>query len=362
MENNFCIIMAGGIGSRFWPMSKSTMPKQFLDILGTGRTFIQMTFDRFKHICPVENIYVVTSVAYKNLVMEQLPELNEHQVLLEPLRRNTAPCVAYASYKIKTINPKANIIVAPSDHLIVKEDDFIKEINKGIDYAQNNPVLVTLGITPSRPETGYGYIQIDGQADYKDYGNLYQVKTFTEKPNLDMAKVFVSSGEFFWNSGIFIWSLDTILNAFETHLEDVSALFKKGEKLYGTDDEVHFINKTYSECQNISLDYGIMEKADNVYVLCADFGWSDLGTWGSLYENSDKDEHMNSISGGEVFTYQTQNCIVNLPKDKLVVLQGLDGYIIVESDNTLLICKKEDEQQIRQFVSDVKMVKGDQFV
>ncbi|TDO03739.1 mannose-1-phosphate guanylyltransferase [Sunxiuqinia elliptica] len=362
MENNFCIIMAGGIGSRFWPMSKSTMPKQFLDILGTGRTFIQMTLDRFKHICPVENIYVVTSVAYKELVMEQLPELDEHQVLLEPLRRNTAPCVAYASYKIKTINPKANIIVAPSDHLIVKGDDFVKEINKGIDYAKNNQVLVTLGITPSRPETGYGYIQIDGQADYKDYENLYKVKTFTEKPNKEMAEVFVSSGEFFWNSGIFIWSLDTILNAFETHLEDVSSLFKKGEKLYGTDDEVHFINKTYSECQNISLDYGIMEKADNVYVLCADFGWSDLGTWGSLYENSDKDEHKNSISGGEVFTYQTQNCIVNLPKDKLVVLQGLDGYIVVESDNTLLICKKEDEQQIRQFVSDVKMVKGDQFV
>lgn len=362
MNNNFCIIMAGGIGSRFWPMSKSSMPKQFLDILGTGRTFIQMTYDRFLKVCPPENIFVVTSVDYKDLVLQQLPELSDDQVLLEPLRRNTAPCVAYASYKIKNINPEANIIVAPSDHLIMKEDQFIAEIEKGIDFAQNNDVLVTLGITPSRPETGYGYIQVDAKSEYKDFGNLFQVKTFTEKPNLEMAKIFVSSGEFFWNSGIFIWSLKSILAAFDHHLNDVSSLFKKGEKLYGTEDEVHFIAKTYSECQNISLDYGIMEKAENVYVLCADFGWSDLGTWGSLYENSSKDEFNNSIKGGQVFTYQTENCIVNVPKDKVVVLQGLEGYIVVESDNTLLICRKEDEQQIRHFVSDVQMVKGSEYV
>ncbi|WP_299578348.1 mannose-1-phosphate guanylyltransferase [uncultured Sunxiuqinia sp.] len=362
MNNNFCIIMAGGIGSRFWPMSKSSMPKQFLDILGTGRTFIQMTYDRFTKVCPPENIFVVTSVDYKDLVLQQLPELSDDQVLLEPLRRNTAPCVAYASYKIKSINPEANIIVAPSDHLIMKEEQFIAEIEKGIDFAQNNDVLVTLGITPSRPETGYGYIQVDAKSEYKNFGNLFQVKTFTEKPNLEMAKIFVSSGEFFWNSGIFIWSLKSILAAFDQHLDDVSSLFKKGEKLYGTEDEVHFIAKTYSECQNISLDYGIMEKAENVYVLCADFGWSDLGTWGSLYENSSKDDSNNSIKGGQVFTYQTKNCIVNVPKDKVVVLQGLEGYIVVESDNTLLICKKEDEQQIRHFVSDVQMVKGPEFV
>lgn len=362
MNNNFCIIMAGGIGSRFWPMSKSSMPKQFLDILGTGRTFIQMTYDRFLKVCPPENIFVVTSVDYKDLVLQQLPELSNDQVLLEPLRRNTAPCVAYASYKIKNINPEANIIVAPSDHLIMKEDQFIAEIEKGIDFAENNDVLVTLGITPSRPETGYGYIQVDAKSEYKDFGNLFQVKTFTEKPNLEMAKIFVSSGEFFWNSGIFIWSLKSILAAFDHHLNDVSSLFKKGEKLYGTEDEVHFIAKTYSECQNISLDYGIMEKAENVYVLCADFGWSDLGTWGSLYENSSKDEFNNSIKGGQVFTYQTENCIVNVPKDKVVVLQGLEGYIVVESDNTLLICRKEDEQQIRHFVSDVQMVKGSEYV
>ena len=362
MENNFCIIMAGGIGSRFWPMSKSSMPKQFLDIMGTGRTFIQMTFDRLKKVCPIENFYVVTSVDYKDLVMDQLPELKANQVLLEPLRRNTAPCVAYASYRIKNINPEANIIVAPSDHLILKEEDFINEIRKGIDFAANNNVLVTMGITPSRPETGYGYIQTDSKVSYSDLDNLYKVKTFTEKPNLEMAEVFVSSGEFFWNSGIFIWSLKSILSAFDNYLTDISTLFKKGEKLYATADEIPFINKTYSECQNISLDYGIMEKAENVYVLCADFGWSDLGTWGSLYENSQKDEHSNSINGGEVFAYQTSNCIVNMPKEKLVVLQGLDGYIVVESENTLLVCKKEDEQQIRQFVNDVKMVKGDSFV
>ena len=329
MKNNFCIIMAGGIGSRFWPMSKSSMPKQFLDILGTGRTFIQMTYDRFKKVCPSENFYIVTSVDYKALVLDQLPELSEDQILLEPLRRNTAPCVAYASYKIKSINPEANIIVAPSDHIILKGDEFIAEIQKGIDFAANNDVLVTLGITPSRPETGYGYIQVDGKSKYKDFDNLFKVKTFTEKPNLEMAEIFVSSGEFFWNSGIFIWSLKSILSAFDQYLDGVSSLFRKGEKLYGTNDEVHFIN---------------------------------LGTWGSLYENSSKDEFNNSIKGGDVFTYQTENCIVNMPHDKIVVLQGLNGYIVVESDNTLLICKKEDEQQIRQFVSDVKMVKGTEFV
>lgn len=354
--------MAGGIGSRFWPMSKSSMPKQFLDIMGMGRTFIQMTFDRFKRVCPVENIFVVTSVDYKDLVLAQLPELSEEQVLLEPLRRNTAPCVAYASYKIKSINPDANIIVAPSDHLILKEDEFVREVEKGIDFVAKNDVLVTMGIKPSRPETGYGYIQIESKSEYGGFDNLFRVRTFTEKPDLEMAKVFVSSGEFFWNSGIFIWSLKSILSAFDNHLESVSGLFRKGEKLYGTPDEVHFINKTYSECQNISIDYGIMEKADNVYVLCSEFGWSDLGTWGSLYDNSEKDENLNSIMGGDVFAYQTHNCIVKMPKDKLVVLHGLDGYIVVEADDTLLICKKEDEQQIRQFVSDVKIAKGEKFV
>ncbi len=354
--------MAGGIGSRFWPLSKSSMPKQFLDIVGTGRTFIQMTFDRLKRVCPEENFYVVTSVDYKDLVLQQLPELSEAQVLCEPLRRNTAPCVAYANYVIKNRNPEANIIVAPSDHLITKEDEFIRQIENGLDFVTKNNVLLTLGIMPSRPETGYGYIQTKNKVEFKELDNLYKVKTFTEKPDLKMAEVFVESGEFFWNSGIFIWSLKSIMHAFGEHLPEVDSLFKKGEKLYGTSDELHFINKTYSECQNISLDYGIMEKADNVNVLCADFGWSDLGTWGSLYENREKDELQNSINGENVMTYDSKGCIVNMPNDKLVVLQGLEDFIVVEADNTLLVCKKTDEQLIRQFVSDVKMHKGDKFV
>ncbi len=362
MNNNYCVIMAGGIGSRFWPISKTAKPKQFLDILGTGRTFIQQTYDRFRKIIPKENFYVVTSVDYKDLVMEQLPELSENQVLAEPLRRNTAPCVAYACYKIKKINSEANVIVAPSDHLILKEDEFLEQISNGLGFVSENPVLLTLGITPSRPETGYGYIQIDSSSEEMKQKNLRKVKTFTEKPDLKMAELFVSSGEFFWNSGIFIWSLKTILNAFDQYLEDVSSLFRKGEKLYGTPDEGAFLNKTYSECQNISIDYGIMEKANNVYVLCSDFGWSDLGTWGALYESKEKDKNYNSVNGERVMTYNTTNCIVDFPDDKLVVLQGLDGYVVVESEGTLLVCRMEDEQQIRQFVTDVRLNMGEKYV
>lgn len=354
--------MAGGIGSRFWPLSKSTMPKQFLDILGTGRTFLQQTYDRLKKICPNENFYVVTSVDYKELVRKQLPELQENQILLEPLRRNTAPCIAYACYKIQKIDPNANIIVAPSDHLIQQEDAFLEEVRKGLQFVEKNDALLTLGIRPNRPETAYGYIQIESTKAVGDVENLHKVKTFTEKPDLQIAKIFLESGEFFWNSGIFIWSLQSILKAFQTHLSWVSELFEKGNKLYGTSDEVHFLNKTYSECQNISIDYGIMEKATNVYVLCSDFGWSDMGTWRSLYENSIKDTQGNVVSGEKVILYGSKNCIVNMPNEKLVVVQGLDGYIVVESEGTLMVCKKEDEQQIRQFVNDVRMNKGKKYV
>ena len=270
--------MAGGIGSRFWPMSRKDMPKQFLDILGTGRTLLQQAFDRFSKLIPVENFYVVTSVDYTELVQKQLPQLSKSQILGEPLRRNTAPCIAYAANKIKTINPNANLIVAPSDHLIQKEEEFLRQISKGLDFVANKRALLTLGIHPSRPETGYGYIQIGEKSVYKDFENLHQVKTFTEKPDIQMAEIFVDSGEFFWNSGIFLWSLPTILRAFEAHLSEVSVLFAQGEHLYNTPDEKSFINKIYSECMGISIDYGIMEKSDNVYVLTADFGWSDLGT------------------------------------------------------------------------------------
>jgi mannose-1-phosphate guanylyltransferase len=362
MENNYCVIMAGGVGSRFWPLSRQAKPKQFLDILGTGRTLLQQTFDRFSTFVPVENILVVTSVRYNELVKEQLPELKKDQILLEPLRRNTAPCVAYASYKIKTKNPKANIIVAPSDHLIIKEEEFVRQVKRGFEFIKTHDALLTLGIKPSRPETGYGYIQVKNKVDFNHLDNLYKVKTFTEKPNHEMAKIFVESGEFFWNSGIFLWSLPSILSAFDKYLKDVSALFANGVKLYNTDDEVHFINKTYSECQGISIDYGVMEKAKNVYVLTADFGWSDLGTWGSLYENKQKDADGNVIQGENVLTYDTHNCIINLSDEKAAVLQGLNGYIVAESNDTLMICRKEDEQQIKQFVTDVRIQKGESLV
>jgi len=362
MESNFCVIMAGGVGSRFWPLSRSTRPKQFLDILGTGRTLIQQTFDRYSSFIPKENFLVVTSVIYKDLLLKQLPQLQEDQVLLEPLRRNTAPCIAYAAYKIKTKNPDANLVVAPSDHIILKEEEFVRQIKNGLEFVKDRDALLTLGIKPSRPETGYGYIQVKNKVKFNQLNNLHKVKTFTEKPDSQMAQIFVDSGEFFWNSGIFIWSLPSILGAFDTYLSDISSLFSSGLKLYNTDDEVHFINKTYSECKGISVDYGIMEKAENVYVLTADFGWSDLGTWGSLYDNKEKDKNGNVLSGENVLTYDTSNCIVDVNNEKVAVLHGLDGYIVAESNDTLMICRKENEQQIKQFVTDVRIQKGDSLV
>lgn len=347
--------MAGGIGSRFWPLSTDSKPKQFLDILGIGKTLLQQTFERFKTVCPVENIYIVTSTRYKDLVLDQLSGINQNQVLLEPSRRNTAPCIAYANYKILKINPDANIVVAPSDHLILKEKKFVKTIKEALNFVEKNNVLLTLGMKPTRPETGYGYIQIDKNGNKTS--NINKVKTFTEKPDIKLAKVFFESGDFYWNSGIFIWSLKTIMDAFETHLPEINSLFSQGIDLYNTKDEKEFISQTYSECRNISIDYGIMEKSKNVYVFCSEFGWSDLGTWGSLYEHSKKDKKLNAIKGQKVFAYDSQNCIVNVPDNKLVVMQGLDNYIVVESDNTLLICKKEDEQQIRQFVNDISVKK-----
>jgi mannose-1-phosphate guanylyltransferase len=354
-NNNYCVIMAGGIGSRFWPLSTSEKPKQFLDILGIGRTLLQLTYDRFVKILPNENFLVVTSESYKELVLSQLPSLHESQVLSEPLRRNTAPCIAYATYKILSKCADANIIVAPSDHLIVKEDHFLSEIDKGLKFVTCKDLLLTLGIQPHTPETGYGYIQVAEKIVYDGFENLFRVKTFTEKPDRKMAEVFIETGEFYWNSGIFIWSASAIQKAFAKHLPEVSQLFKKGVKYLNTPDEGPFIDKTYAECPNISIDYGVMEKADNVYVLCADFGWSDLGTWGSLYENHSLDSRANAVSGDKIFLYDTRNCIINMPTNKIAVIQGLTNYIVVESENTLLICKKEDEQQIRQFVADVML-------
>lgn len=353
--------MAGGIGSRFWPMSRNANPKQFLDILGTGKTLIRQTYERFLKICPPENIYVVTNESYVSLVLNQIPELAPAQVLSEPYRKNTAPCIAYASYKISAINSGARIIVAPSDHVILDEPAFIKAVEKGLDFVGDSSSLLTLGIQPSRPDTGYGYIQfIDDKK--QEENKISRVKTFTEKPNLEMANFFLKTGEFLWNAGIFLWNVNSILKAIEDYLPEISALFSEAADHFGGDEEAAFIRKAYEQCTNISIDFGVMEKAKNVFVMSADIGWSDLGTYGSLYEHIHHDANANAVVGKNVMLYDSQNCIVNVPKDKLVVIQGLDDYIVVESNNVLLVCKKEDEQQIRQFVNDVKLTKGDKFI
>jgi mannose-1-phosphate guanylyltransferase len=355
--------MAGGIGSRFWPLSRVKKPKQFLDILGTGRTLLQQTVDRLKKVIPVENILIVTNEDYEDLVNKQLPEIASNQILLEPMRRNTAPCIAYANHKIKLLNPDAQIMVAPSDHVILKEQDFLEVVKMGLEFVSTHDSMLTLGIQPNRPETGYGYIQINGDKNSIELNKSFRrVKTFTEKPDLAMAEVFLQSGDFFWNSGMFFWSLKTIMKAFSDYLPDVDQLFAEGDDFYNSNREGEFIGKVYPNCKNISIDYGIMEKAENVYVLCSDLGWSDLGTWGSLYDMMPKDEEHNSITGSAVFSYNTRNCLVNITDNKLAVIQGLDDYIVVESDNILLICRKQDEQKIKNFVNDVMLERGDGFI
>lgn len=352
-KNLYCIIMAGGIGSRFWPLSRTDKPKQFIDILGTGKSLLQQTFDRMSRICPRENILIVTSQSYSNLVHEQIPNLSPSQVLLEPLRRNTAPCIAYATYKIKKQNPDAIAIVAPSDHLILNEDIFIDTIKKAAEFASMSSALITLGIRPSRPETGYGYIQIG--KPIKDVPSLFKVKTFTEKPNHELAQKFLESGEFYWNSGLFVWSIAAITSALESNLPEVNSIFKDLLPAYDTEKETESIATAYSECRNISIDYGVMEKADNVYVFCSEFGWSDLGTWGSLYTHLPHDQNGNAAIAKQLMLYQTSNSIFNIPNNKLAVVQGLDDFIVVDTNDVLLICKKQDEQQIKNFVSDVLM-------
>jgi mannose-1-phosphate guanylyltransferase len=353
--------MAGGVGSRFWPLSRTSRPKQFLDIFGTGKSLLQQTYERFQKVIPEDNILIVTHEDYRELVLEQLPNLKPDQILLEPMRKNTAICIAYANYKIQKRNPNANIVVAPSDHLILRESEFLEVVTKGLEFTQNSNALLTIGIKPSRPETGYGYIQVNGDAINKKT-SIRKVKTFTEKPDVEMAKVFFESGEFFWNSGIFIWSLNSIMHAFDLYMTDLNTQFQEVVKLLDTPGEKKFIQDLYPSSKSISIDYAIMEKADNVYVICADFGWSDLGTWGSLYTHLDKDDSKNAISKNNVFVYNSSNCVINLPPTHLAVVHGLDGYIVVESDGILLICKKDDEQRIRDFVNDVKIKKGDEYI
>lgn len=376
-SNNYCVIMAGGVGSRFWPFSRNQKPKQFLDFFGTGRSLLQMTIDRFRPIVPIENILIVTNVLYRDQVLEQIPDLTPEQVLCEPARRNTAPCIAYAAARIKAMErdryavrsqtatlsdrpagcettSKARIVVAPSDHLILQEETFRQTIQQGFDFIDNHDALLTLGMKPTRPETGYGYIQMGDEAKGEEARGkgICKVKAFTEKPNLELAKVFLQSGDFLWNSGIFIWSLDSILNAFQEFLPEMANKFAEGDKLMGTPEEDAFIQQMFPTCPSISIDYGVMEKAKNVHVIPSDFGWSDLGTWGSLYDLSDKDENENVSLHSDAIYYDSHGNIVTLPKGHLAVVQGLQDCIVAESNGVLLICKRDAEQQIRQFFMD----------
>ena len=395
--------MAGGVGSRFWPFSRENRPKQFLDFFGTGRSLLQMTVDRFRPIVPIEHVFIVTNVAYKDIIMQQIPDLKEEQILCEPARRNTAPCIAYATAHIRALclqraygwtkdeckqlegytkegsmkgnkslpkfqdidwskpEMQANIVVAASDHLILEEEKFRQTILKAFDFVSQNKAIATLGMSPTRPETGYGYIQfVKDKLDefkiqnskFKIEDGIYPVKTFTEKPNLEMAKVFLKSGDFLWNSGIFIWNLQTISEAFRYLLPEVADRFREGELLMGTEREEKFIEYIFPKCPNISIDYGIMEKADNVYVLPSSFGWSDLGTWGSLYELSEKDEQANVSLHSSALFYEATGNIVTLEHGKLAVVQGVDDMIIAEQQGVLLVCKKAEEQRIKQFVAD----------
>ena len=348
--------MAGGIGSRFWPFSRVKYPKQFHDVLGTGKTLLQQTASRFLNVCPKENIFIVTNRDYVGLVKDQLPYLANDQILAEPIGRNTAPCVGYACYKIREKNPNGNVVVAPSDHVILKENEFEERIKSALQQTADKDILITLGIKPSRPDTGYGYIQYleDNKSEIK------KVKTFTEKPVLELAKKFIESGDFVWNAGIFIWNVNSIVKSIEKFLPEMAETFEEGKGKYWTFNEEQFISNAYSQCKNISIDYGVMEKADNVYVMLSDFGWSDLGTWKSLYDIMQKNVDSNVVQGN-VMTYSTKNCIIKTPQEKLVVVHGLEDFIVAEYDNVLMICKKEDEQKVKDFVADAKAKKGEKY-
>ena len=341
--------MAGGIGSRFWPMSTIERPKQFVDVLGTGRTFIQMTLDRFKGIIPPENIWVVTSQTYRDVVSEQLPEIPEGNILLEPCRRNTAPCIAYASWRIKSIDAKATIVVSPSDHLVLDVAEFQRVIKSSLDFASDSDAIVTLGMKPTRPETGYGYIQADLSYPSVRNKEIFRVDAFREKPDLATATKYITQPYMLWNSGIFIWNVSTIVNALRVHAPEINDIFENLLPVYGTAEEQDIINQEFPKCESISVDYAILEKSDEIYCFPASFGWSDLGTWGSLRENVTRDRNGNAIIGENVSTYESRNCVIHCSQERKVVVQGLDGYIVAEKDNTLLICKLSEEQRIKLF-------------
>lgn len=349
MNNNHLVIMAGGVGSRFWPMSTPERPKQFIDVLGVGRSLLQLTYDRFETICPPENVWIVTNKSYCDLVREQLPEVPAGNILCEPCRRNTAPCIAYVSWRIKSQCPDANVVVTPSDHIVMDVPEFKRVITNCLRFTGETDSIVTLGMHATRPETGYGYIQADLTSCSPRNKEIYRVDSFKEKPDLETAKRYISEKNYFWNAGIFLWSIHTIVNAFRVYQPALANIFEKMTDIYGTDKEQQVIDERFPECENISVDYAIMEKAEEIFVCPSDFGWSDLGTWGSLLTQTRHDEYGNGVIGNNVSLYDTRNTIVHAVDEKQVVVQGLDGYIVAEHDNRLLICKLSEEQRIKQF-------------
>lgn len=348
-NNNHLVIMAGGVGSRFWPMSTVERPKQFIDVLGVGKSLLQLTVERFADVCPMENVWVVTNKSYAAIVREQLPEIPSGNILCEPCRRNTAPCIAYVSWKIKARNPKANVVVSPSDHIVTNTAEFARIVKSCLAFTADSDAIVTIGIKPSRPETGYGYIQADLSANSLRNKGIFRVDSFREKPDLETAKQYLQKKNYFWNAGIFFWNLNTITNAFRIYQPSMAKVFEQLSPIYGTPEEQSAIDAAFPECENISVDYAIMEKAEEIFVCPADFGWSDLGTWGSLLAQTKKDLYGNSCIGNDISLFDTHNCMIHTTQERKVVIQGLDGYIVAEKDGTLLICKLSEEQRIKQF-------------
>lgn len=344
--------MAGGIGSRIWPMSTEDMPKQFIDILGVGRSLLQLTFDRFEGVCPKENVWVVTNKRYAKLVKEQLPEIPEEHILQEPCRRNTAPCIAYVSWRIKAQDPQANVVVSPSDHIVLNAAEFRRVVMQCLKFTSETDAIVTLGMTPNRPETGYGYIQADLTSSSPRNKEIFRIDNFREKPDLQTAMAYIKQNNYFWNAGIFIWRVSTIVNAFRVYSPAISKVFEGMLSIYGTDKEQAIVDERYPECENISVDYAIMEKAEEIFVCPADFGWSDLGSWSSLLMHTRHDLYGNTLIGDNVQVYDTHNSIIHVAQEQKVVVQGLDGYIVAEKDGVLLVCKMSEEQRIRQFAEE----------
>lgn len=358
-KNHYVAIMAGGIGSRFWPMSRTNYPKQFLDILGIGKTLIQLTFERYAHVVPAENIFIVTANEYVDIVKKQLPQISQENILAEPFRKNTAPCIAYIAFKLLKKDPNAVMIAAPSDNLILEIEKFVDTAHKALDFVEHINALVTIGVKPTYPNTGYGYIQYETT---EAAPHIHKVKTFTEKPNLELAKTFLASGDFLWNAGIFTWKVKNIVTAIEKHLPEMYELFAAEKDRLNTEKEAAVIEEIYQQCTNISIDFGVMEKAENVFVIPSSFTWSDLGTWNSAWENKEKDYFGNAVVGKKVMAIDAKNCMVHVPEQKLVVLQGIEDFIVVDTKDVLLICKKDKEQEIKEYVAEVKRNMGDKFL